>query len=189
MAEGGRPPWFWALSIGLVVSLLGMAIGAGRMMGYTGQHAPPPSPLVGTSASSFSLPLVAGDGAGGERVDLEALRGEVVLLDFWASWCRPCRQSIPILNQVHERYGERVHFYGVNIEEGMAASRIQSAHRSFGAAFPSLRDEGYAAQGAYEVQHIPTVVVIGREGDIRFVESGVPSEDRLTAALDAALQR
>ncbi len=79
------------------------------------------SPLAGTPAPRVALPIVAGLGADeGDRVDTDQLRGGVVILDFWASWCPPCRQSIPILNRIQERNRERgVTVLGINLERQM----------------------------------------------------------------------
>ena len=148
----------------------------------------PTSRLVGREAPDFTLPVVAGHGASEEeRVSHAALRGEVVVLDFWASWCQPCRYSIPVMNEIHERYGERARVYGVNVEEGVPLRVVERGYRDFGMEFPSLRDQSGVAQVSYEVQSIPTVVVIGRDGAVRWVHHGVPSEDDLGDALDEAL--
>ncbi len=174
-----RSVWI-ALGVALLIAgAVGLAI-------YGGGSSRPPSPLEGIEAPSFVMPVVAGEGAG-ERVDLTALRGEVVALDFWASWCGPCRRSIPVLNRLHERYGSRIHLYGVSIEAHLSAARIQAAHRSFGAGFPSLLDEGLRAQGAYNVQSIPTLVLIDRRGTIRHLSTGVPDEDEIAEVLDELL--
>lgn len=131
--------------------------------------------LVGAPAPGVELPLVAGEGASeGDRVSIAALRGQVVVLDFWAGWCGPCRQSIPALNKVHERYGDRVAMFGINIDEGISAERVQRDHRSFGAKFPSLHDVHGEARQAYRVQSLPMLVVIDRSGTIRWAETGVP---------------
>ena len=107
-------------------------------------------------APDFTLPIVAGDGMG-DLIRLEAERGHVVVLDFWASWCGPCRQSIPILNRVRARAGSNVRFYGVNIEQTstLAPRQLVMAHAAFGAEFPSVRDEDGSLQRAYGVSREP----------------------------------
>lgn len=131
-------------------------------------------------APAFTKPVVAGEGVG-DLVRLDAEHGHVVVLDFWASWCGPCRQSIPILNRVRQRAGDDVAFYGVNVEAPAALSprQLVLAHASFGAEFPSLRDDDGAIQRAYGVNRYPTLVVIDRRGTVRYVASGVPSPSRL----------
>lgn len=140
----------------------------------------PTAALMDGPAPALDLPLATGPGAAdGDRVSLEGLRGRVVLLDFWASWCGPCRQSIPALNRVHDRYGDRIEMLGVNIEGGLPRSRVQSAHARFGAEFPSVQDVRGEAQSMYRVQSIPTLVLIDRAGTVRWVETGVPNADAL----------
>lgn len=171
----------WALAGLLVLSLLGIAIGTAHLLGYdpTGTR---------RAAPDFDLPLVAGDGAAeGDRVALEGLRGQVVLLDFWASWCQPCRRSIPALNAVHERYEERIRMYGVNVEGELSPSQIRAAHRAFGAQFPTLLDVDGSAQEAYRVTGIPTLVLIDRTGTVRWVHSGEPDPEEVSERVDDLL--
>jgi thiol-disulfide isomerase/thioredoxin len=176
------------------VLLLAAPVLAGLLMvGCSDRPSGPTAALMDGPAPELDLPLVAGQGAAeGDRVSLAALRGKVVLLDFWASWCGPCRQSIPALNQIHARYGDRLEMLGVNIEGGLSRARIQAAHGRFGADFPSLHDVRGEAQSMYRVQSIPTVVLIDRSGTVRWVETGVPNPDalgeRVSDLLTEALQ-
>lgn len=126
--------------------------------------------------------VVAGEGVG-DRVDLKDLRGHVVVLDFWASWCPPCRRSIPILNELAEELRAReVHFYGVNTEP-VPSPRVADFHRELGAEFPSFHDPDGELQTLLGVEALPTLVVIDSEGRIRHVETGVPDVGALRAKL------
>ena len=177
----------WILGGLLMLSLVGMAIGAAKMLGYD-PSARPHHELVGRPAPDFELALVAGEGASdGERVALEALRGKVVLLDFWASWCNPCRRSIPILNEVHSRYGSRIEMLGVNVDQGLSRAQIVSAHADFAARFPTLGDDRLSTQGAYLVTSIPTLVLIDRQGVVRWVDRGVPDADEVSERIEHLL--
>lgn len=147
--------------------------------------------LDGEPAPDFALPVMAGSGAReGDRIDLSSLRGQVVLLDFWASWCLPCRESIPILNRLHERNtGRGVKVLGINVEPGMDRATLEAAHRSFGAGFPSLQDDRSSEiQRAYHVDQLPTLVVVDRDGIVRRVEVGVPNEESLQAEIDSLIE-
>ena len=159
----------WSIGFIALVTLIVGAMSLAKVLGYESLDGPR-SPLVGHEAPALDLPVLGAE----ERVDVADLRGDVVLLDFWASWCNPCRQSIPALNEVHERYGTRIRMYGVNLDQGMSAADVRSAHRSFGAEFPSLLDPRGDAQMAYQVSSIPTLVVIDRQGVVRLVFHGVP---------------
>lgn len=169
----------WTLGFLALVGSIVAAISLARMLGVQGA---PESPLVGREAPALVLPRVEG-----EDVALADLRGEVVLLDFWASWCGPCRMSIPALNEVHGRYGDRIRMLGVNVDHGLDVAGVVRAHRSFGATFPSLRDVRGEAQMAFDVQSIPTLVLIDRAGVIRYVGRGVPDPDDVGDAIDELL--
>ncbi|HJK91417.1 MAG TPA: TlpA disulfide reductase family protein [Polyangiaceae bacterium LLY-WYZ-15_(1-7)] len=133
---------------------------------------------LGRAAPAFEEAIVAGEGVG-DRVSLEALRGKVVLLDFWASWCPPCRESVPILNRLQARYPEGdVLLYGVNVEQEPAGF-VERAHGALGIAFPTLHDPHGELQRAYDVQSYPTLFVIGKDGTVRDVEIGVADEAAL----------
>jgi len=138
-----------------------------------------------TEAPDFTAPLVSGPGVG-DRVSLRALRGEVVVIDFWASWCGPCRRSIPVLNELAETYEGRVRVYGVNVE-AMEPMAVGAAHERLGATFPSLHDPTQSIQQAYAVTALPTLFVIDREGRISHTERGVPALSDLSSVLDELL--
>ncbi len=190
MSERRTTLVMWILTGLLILSIVGIVVAGARLAGYDPDRRPPPpaGALVGQPAPDLGLRVVAGEGAtDGDRVTVAGLAGQVVLLDFWASWCGPCRQSIPALNQVHERYGSRVEMYGVNVENGMPADAVRQAHRDFGARFPSLQDEGGRAQSGYRVDSIPTLILIDRRGTVRWMERGVPDVDEVGARLEELL--
>lgn len=172
----------------LVLGFVGMSIGLAKLLGYDPVGTRPESALVGRAAPSISLPLASGPGStAGDRINIDSLRGQVVLLDFWASWCAPCRQSIPALNRVQERFGSRIAMYGVNVQPELDARGVSAAHRDFGADFPTLHDERQEAQSAYGITNIPTLVLIDRDGVVRWVERGVPDPDDLADRLEDLL--
>jgi thiol-disulfide isomerase/thioredoxin len=147
---------------------------------------PPGSSLVGEPAPELALPTVAGVGsATGDRVRLSDLRGQVVLLDFWASWCGPCRQSIPVLNRARASHPE-VQFLGVNVEQ-LDPVRLARAHEALGATFPSVQDRSGEVQAAFGVLSLPTCILIDREGIVRWFDVGVPDGDELARQIERAL--
>lgn len=149
------------------------------------------SQMVDRAAPPFALPVAVGEGASaGDRIALDDHRGQVVLLDFWASWCAPCRRSIPILNRVRDRYRDRgVSVIGVNVEPHLDRGSLFTAHRAFGATFPSVQDTPAGElQEAYRVRSLPTLVLIGPDGVIRHVSSGVPDEEALGERIENIFQ-
>ena len=147
------------------------------------------SALVASEVPAFEGAIVSGAGAAaGDRVSSTSLRGQVVLLDFWASWCGPCRMSMPILSRIAARHaGQGLVALGVNLEHDRAAADVARAHRSLGAGFPTLHDQGGAMHRAFGIQSLPTLVVVDRRGQVREVEVGVPDEAALEARLVAML--
>jgi thiol-disulfide isomerase/thioredoxin len=149
----------------------------------------PTSSLDGQPAPAFELPVLAGPGAvERDRIALGDLRGRVVLLDFWATWCPPCRESIPILSRIHDSYDPRgVSVIGINLED-LEQPALASAHRAFGGTFPTVQDAEQVLKQAYGVIELPTLVVIDREGRVHHMEVGVPDEGALTAQIEDLLE-
>ncbi|MCZ6807894.1 MAG: TlpA disulfide reductase family protein [Deltaproteobacteria bacterium] len=145
-------------------------------------------PLVGQAAPDVTLPVAAGGPRDGPlKVSLSDLEGEVVVLDFWASWCTACRRTSPILNELHDEFeADDVSFYAINVEP-IDRQRVQAAHLSFGKDFPTLHDRAGTAQKRYAVRMLPTVVVVSRDGMVTWARSGVPSKSDLRKAISEAL--
>ncbi|AKF11350.1 TlpA family protein disulfide reductase [Sandaracinus amylolyticus] len=144
---------------------------------------PHESPLMSQPAPPLEGRIVAGEGAESEdRVSLESLRGRPVILDFWASWCPPCRASIPILSRLAATHADAgLVTLGVNVEANQTRTFVERAHRALRSGFPTLHDEHYQMQAAYGVESLPTLVLIDRRGVVRRVEVGVPDESDLDA--------
>ena len=146
------------------------------------------SPLMGELAPDLTLAVAAGAASGGPaKVTLSDMGGQVVVLDFWASWCGACRRTTPILNDLNEEFaGQGVAFYAVNVEP-IDRQRLQAAHAAFGTEFPSLHDRTGTIQRRYGIQMLPTVIIVGPDRLVRWASTGVPSKMRLRGAISAAL--
>jgi thiol-disulfide isomerase/thioredoxin len=146
------------------------------------------SPLMGEPAPDLSMPVAAGEIPGTpSKVSLSELRGQVVVLEFWASWCGACKRTTPILNELREELVDQgVVFYAVNVEP-IDRQRLQAAHAAFGAEFPSLHDRTGSVQRRFAIKMLPTVIVVGPDGLVRWASTGVPSKMRLRAAISEAL--
>lgn len=144
-------------------------------------------PTVARPAPDFTLPVVSSDGhLGGDRMRLADQRGKVVLVDFWATWCRPCQASTPILVRLANRYRARgLVVLGVNVDEG-TPDMVGPFIRHFGVTYPVLYDDGQA-QSAYTIRALPTAVLIDREGRIRHVHTGLADEHELADQLEDLL--
>ena len=159
-----------ALMLGLLAlfGLLAYGLAAGGAERRAGES----SQLVeGSSAPALTLPLLSGAGRG----SLAAYRGKVVVLNFWASWCEPCREESPLLQRWHARIspsGGTV--VGVNVLDVSSDARAFAA--SYGLRYPQLRDSNGETLKDFEVAGQPWTFVIGREGRIAAVRRGPVDE-------------
>ncbi|MEO2177768.1 MAG: TlpA disulfide reductase family protein [bacterium] len=112
----------------------------------------------------------------GENLRLEELRGKVVLINFWASWCGPCRQEMPILDRIHQRY-EPTGFsvLGVNVESDPTKAR-KIADRTR-VKFPLVLDQKQQVSEAYNVEAMPYTVLVDRDGKVRYIHAGYKPGD------------
>ncbi|MYM69183.1 redoxin family protein [Pseudoduganella sp. FT55W] len=136
----------------------------------------------GAPAPQFELQGL--DGA----VKLAKLQGKLVYVDFWASWCGPCRQSFPWMNEMQAKYGARgLQIVGVNVDANSADAR------QFLAATPARFTIGFDPQGAtprsYGIKGMPSSVLIGPDGKVLLEHSGFREADRaeLESKIQAAL--
>jgi peroxiredoxin len=108
---------------------------------------------------------------GGPNLRLQEQRGQVVLVNFWATWCGPCRQEIPHLNRLHEKYrASGFQVLGINIDDDARAA-VELATR-LGIKFPVLLDTDKKASRLYDMSAMPATVVIDRDGRVRYVHRG-----------------
>ncbi len=151
-----------------------------------------PAPLIGKPAPAFVL-----ETADGQVVDLENLRGQVVVLDFWATWCGPCRIGLPLLHDIAQWTKQQdlpVQIYTVNILEsaGGPQERLETVNEFWkkqGFTLPVIMDFKDETAGTYNVTAIPTTVIIRADGVVHAYHQGlVPVEaikDDITAAIEA----
>ncbi|MFQ6023611.1 MAG: TlpA family protein disulfide reductase [Acidiferrobacterales bacterium] len=121
---------------------------------------------IGGMAPNFTLKSMSG-----KNLRLSEYRGEVVMINFWATWCGPCRQEMPILDQLYKRYRD-VGFalLGVNID-GKAVKARHMVKR-LKVTYPILFDSEKSVSQLYDVNAMPTTVMIDRDGRLRYVHRG-----------------
>ncbi len=124
------------------------------------------SGLAGRPAPDFAL-----KSSTGENMRLSEYRGDVVMINFWATWCGPCRQEMPLLDDLYQRY-QRVGFnlLGVNIDDD--SNRAMAMIRELGVDFPVLFDNRKEVSKMYDVDAMPVTVIVDREGTVRYVHQG-----------------
>ena len=122
-------------------------------------------------AADFSLPS-----RGGQRVSLSALRGQVVLINFWATWCGPCRKEMPLLEQIQKKYAPLgFTMLGVNVEED--TTQMEAFLGDVPVTFPVLLDPANQVSKLYDVAAMPSTVIVDRKGNVRFIHQGYQPGD------------
>jgi len=107
----------------------------------------------------------------GDNIRLSDHRGEVILLNFWASWCGPCRQEMPLLNSINDRYSKLgFSVIGVNVDKD--STLADKLLRDIPVAFPVLYDNLSMVSQTYDVSAMPTTVLIDRDGNMRYIHKG-----------------
>lgn len=125
-----------------------------------------PSDLVGEAASDFALRSLKH-----ENIRLSEQLGEVVLLNFWATWCGPCRQEMPLLDELYSKYRRAgLVLLSINIDEDR--QRAAEMAQTLGVSYPVLMDTRNEVARAYQIGTMPLTVLIDREGTIRYVSEG-----------------
>ena len=142
-----------------------------------------PAPVVGAAAPDFTLQSLDG-----HPVALSDYRGQVVLLNFWATWCGPCKLEMPYFDQAQRTFGSQgLQVLAVDFDE--PAADVQAFQDELGLTFPLLLDPGAVVQRLYRVVGYPTSYWIDREGQVSAVHVGVMSERQLAGYLtDMGLQ-
>ncbi|WMS88505.1 TlpA family protein disulfide reductase [Pleionea litopenaei] len=112
----------------------------------------------------------------GENVKLSELRGNVVMINFWASWCGPCRQEMPLLDEFYKKYSKLGFvLLGVNVEED--SSKAAGYLSEVPVSFPILYDNTNSVSKMYDVDAMPSTVLVDREGNLRFLHRGYKPGD------------
>ncbi|MFC3853965.1 TlpA family protein disulfide reductase [Salinispirillum marinum] len=131
------------------------------------------------------------DQESGQRVALSELRGDVLYIDFWASWCGPCRQSFPFMNELHARYKDRgFRILAVNVDETLADA--QKFLDRIPADFQIVYDHAAALPPVFGVEGMPTAYLVDHRGQIIYTKIGFRlgdregTEARIVEALTAA---
>jgi peroxiredoxin len=121
---------------------------------------------VGQPAPDFTLKSLQG-----KNLNLKEQRGNIIMINFWASWCGPCRTEMPVLENFYKKYNELgVYVWGVNVEQENQAGR--DFLKDLNLTFPILFDQTNTLSATYDVKAMPTTVIVDRNGLVRYVFRG-----------------
>ena len=124
------------------------------------------APVANAVAPDFTL-----RGADGRNVRLDELRGQVVLVNFWATWCGPCREEMPRLDTLYKKYGKSGFvLLGVNVDDDPHTALATAA--KLGVSFPVLLDTDKKVSKLYDLNTMPSTIVIDRDGKVRYLHRG-----------------
>jgi peroxiredoxin len=125
---------------------------------------------VGGAAPDFTLKSDKGN-----NLRLSEHRGQVVMINFWASWCGPCRQEMPLLDQLQQRYSKAgFTVLGVNVEQD--TTQAQRLLQDMNVSFPILFDSDSVVSKLYDVSAMPVTVMVDKEGNMRYQHKGFKPE-------------
>jgi cytochrome c-type biogenesis protein len=136
------------------------------------------------------VPAYGAIGMAGDSVDLASLKGSVVLLNVWATWCIPCRREVPELQALHQEFEAKgLKVLGVSIDGGEAGSDVEAFMKDFGMTYTVLRDPAERVLTVFRIQGVPASYLIDREGVVRWRTIGpfTAKDAGLQAALEQTL--
>ncbi|MCC7352119.1 MAG: redoxin domain-containing protein [Anaerolineae bacterium] len=158
-------PWRTAFVVALVVGLAWVWVSR-VPEGVSGSQSIPPAPTVGHPAPDFVLTTPAG-----EMLRLRDLRGQAVLINFWASWCGPCRSEMPEFQAAYNQRKDQG-FTILAVNQGETGATATAFAQRLGLTFPIVLDNRGEASDLYGVRALPTSFFVDREGIVRAVVVG-----------------
>ncbi len=128
----------------------------------------------------------------GKPLKLSELEGKVVLIDFWASWCAPCKEELPVLEKLHKAYAaDGLVIVGVNIDKDAGIAREFLTKNKLALSFPIVNDKSHDVAKRYAPPTMPSSYLVDRSGKIRYVHAGfrASDEEKLKTEIKAMLGR
>ena len=137
----------------------------------------------GDMPPAFKLPTLQNSDA--KSLSLTDFKGKVVYVDFWASWCGPCRQSLPILNTLREKYkAEGFEVIAINVDEN--TDDAKAFLKKYPVNYPIVSDPAAKTPELYKINGMPTAFLIGKDGKVKYKHEGFKKSE--TEALDKKIR-
>jgi peroxiredoxin len=152
-------------------------MGPGATSGAGATH-----PLLGAAAPPFEL--ASPDGK--QKLRLSDYAGKVVLIDFWATWCVPCRKSFPAYQHIADQFGSKLAVIGISVDnEAAGVAEFAKAH---GGKFPVLWDDGQITSHSYQLDTMPATFIVDASGVVRFAHFQSGEEHAIESEIRSLLQ-
>ena len=130
------------------------------------------------ASSSGPAPAFQLSGRGGKTIDLSQFKGQVVMINFWASWCGPCRKEMPLLEDIYKKYKPMgFTMLAVNVEPDTKAADAWLGKLAKPVSFPIAYDVDSKVSKLYKVETMPSTVIVDRKGNVRVLHRGYKTGD------------
>jgi thiol-disulfide isomerase/thioredoxin len=130
------------------------------------------------ASSSGPAPGFTLSGRGGKTIDLAQFKGQVVMINFWATWCVPCRQEMPLLEDIYKKYKPMgFTMLGVNVEPDSKDAEAWLGKLAKPVTFPIAYDVDSKVSKLYKVETMPSTVIVDRKGNVRVLHRGYKTGD------------
>lgn len=187
------------LTLAALAGCGGMAEKQGAPASWTGQPAPaqePAAPAAQQAEKPASIPtkggiapeLVATDVVTGEVVRLSSLKGQPVMINFWATWCGPCRQEMPDMQTLHTELNGSLRILAIGGDGKEAPDRLASFGKAMGLTFPLLHDGGEAAR-TYRILGLPTTFFVDKNGVLQARVTGAMSLQQMRSLAELTMKQ
>lgn len=157
-----------------LATLLALALACRPAMPTSAPHS-----LLQAEAPAFARPTLTG-----ESIDTAALRGQVVVIKFFAKWCHPCQRTLPEFERIYRDEGRKTSFIGISEDERSPDAQAQVD--AFGLSFPVVMDREGVLAARFRVREMPMTFVLDRQGVVRWVGGPEQTGAQLAAAVAAA---